>query len=562
MRSAFQSFTIRTRRHVPFCLLLVLALLCAGFSQAQEVQTFILETQMALNEKLPVSYYAGATEKISGVLLLQPGINAPGERHVSEPEWQDFARKHRLVIMGVGFKAVGVDTRTTGYYYPEQGSGPAMMQAIEAVCAKTGIPKQPVLVFGFSGGAHFGHRFALWKPEMVRAYAVYAAGWWEKPTAALKNIPGLVSWGSEDYRKTATGDFAREALRLGLPVISCEFSGLGHAVDGRVTRLVQTFFEQTLLMPQKNAKPWVGHAATRQVVAANAPAARQIKADERLVFVDAILAQAWLSASRSETKATPAAASAPARPVPSGTVKTIGKLKIFGDSEGAQGATWTYEATDAGVEYRLNGVLFKPKGTGPFPAVLISHGQGSTANVNSAKMAAEMVKWGLVCLAPNYTFAGGNLGDGAPGAGDWRRANPDDNLKRAGKCLDLLGTLGYVDMKRIAVHGHSMGGFLTVAIAGTFPERVKAASHTAGGEQPYNKNLSLKVRAPYSIHHSEDDKNVSIGCDERFEATLTRNQVPHEMHVYHGLLHRETATDPTVMERIHAWYAKQGIVGR
>lgn len=238
----------------------------------------------------------------------------------------------------------------------------------------------------------------------------------------------------------------------------------------------------------------------------------------------------------------------------------MAKFKVTGDPTSSAGATWTYESRDEGVDYKLNGMLFKPAGQGPFPAVLISHGQGATANLYGTKIGAEMVKWGLVCLAPNYTFAGQKRGEGAPGAADWHVCNATDNLKRVRKCLDILGALGYVDTKRVAVHGHSMGAFLTVAIAGAFPDEIRAASHTAGGDQSYNKELSTKVRAPYSIHHGDADTSVSITCDKRFEATLKQGKVEYEFHVYPGFAHRQTSTNELVLKRVRDWYAKHGVL--
>lgn len=44
----------------------------------------------------------------------------------------------------------------------------------------------------------------------------------------------------------------------------------------------------------------------------------------------------------------------------------------------------------------LKGILFKPAtGTGPFPAVVISHGKGGTARGDSANVARTRVGWGL-----------------------------------------------------------------------------------------------------------------------------------------------------------------------
>src|SRR5262245_54499663 len=73
-------------------------------------------------------------------------------------------------------------------------------------------------------------------------------------------------------------------------------------------------------------------------------------------------------------------------------------LTIQGDPASAQGASWTYIGTLAGVAYDLQGVLLKPQGAGPFPAVVISHGAGGNANAYSRGIAVEMVRWGLVCI--------------------------------------------------------------------------------------------------------------------------------------------------------------------
>ena len=47
---------------------------------------------------------------------------------------------------------------------------------------------------------------------------------------------------------------------------------------------------------------------------------------------------------------------------------------LTGDPAGPSGATWAYQATAGGVTYDLQGILFKPAGNGPFPAVIVSHG--------------------------------------------------------------------------------------------------------------------------------------------------------------------------------------------
>src|SRR5690242_13646156 len=61
---------------------------------------------------------------------------------------------------------------------------------------------------------------------------------------------------------------------------------------------------------------------------------------------------------------------------PSGTIPGF---TLSGDPASPSGATWKYQADAGGVHYDLEGILFKPQGSGPFPAVVISHGLGGNA---------------------------------------------------------------------------------------------------------------------------------------------------------------------------------------
>ena len=56
------------------------------------------------------------------------------------------------------------------------------------------------------------------------------------------------------------------------------------------------------------------------------------------------------------------------------------------------GTRWTYQDGQLSME----GVLLKPEGAGPFPAVLISHGMGGSAESFGMSKAREWVQWGWV----------------------------------------------------------------------------------------------------------------------------------------------------------------------
>lgn len=235
---------------------------------------------------------------------------------------------------------------------------------------------------------------------------------------------------------------------------------------------------------------------------------------------------------------------------------------LSGDPASAAGATWTYQATVAGITYDLQGILFKPSGAGPFPAVIISHGNGGNVSAYSKTIAQTMVGWGLVCIATNYTHAGG-VPIGAPGTAATPGASTA-NVQRALKLLDILTSLGYVDMDRVAAHGHSMGAFLTAALVGSDPGAFLVASHTAGGVRPDvvtgdaaaapTEAQVITIRTPYSIHHGDQDATVPLGYDQHLGSILTSQGVEHELFVYPGAGHADVPYDPLVLSRVHAWY--------
>jgi dienelactone hydrolase len=241
-------------------------------------------------------------------------------------------------------------------------------------------------------------------------------------------------------------------------------------------------------------------------------------------------------------------------------------LALQGDPESPQGATWTYRGTLSGTSYDLQGILFKPRGAGPFPAVILSHGAGGNANAYSRGVAADMVQWGLVSIATNYTHAGG-VPLGAPGSSNEPGAS-QANILRGHAVLEILRGLGYVDMTRVAAHGHSMGAFVTTALAGAYPFDFRVVSHTAGGVRPDTggaeaaaptDSQARSVRAPYQIHHGDADVVVPIAMDQRFVTLLQSGGVTHELHIYPGGSHEDVARNATVLSRVRAWYAAHGL---
>jgi dienelactone hydrolase len=232
-------------------------------------------------------------------------------------------------------------------------------------------------------------------------------------------------------------------------------------------------------------------------------------------------------------------------------------LTINGDPESAAGSTWTLIGTLEGKSVDLEGILLKPRGRGPFPAVVLSHPAGGSAQSYGRALGAVMRKWGLVCIATNYTHAHGV----ALGSMLEQGASPT-NTFRAHAVVRVLGGLGYVDVRRIAAHGHSMGAFVTTAFVAEYPGDVRVASHTAGGvvlDAIHVNGMpapsvaqARRIKTPYQWHHGLRDFAVPFLLDRQFDDVLN---APHEGHLYLRLTHASVAEDPEVLARIRSWYS-------
>ncbi len=241
-------------------------------------------------------------------------------------------------------------------------------------------------------------------------------------------------------------------------------------------------------------------------------------------------------------------------------------LVITGTPDSPSGATWTYNATIGSVVYDLKGLIYKPLGTGNFPAVIINHGTGGNTDVNgySDKVAKEMVTWGYVTIATNYCHMGTSMAFpcGSPGVctgmTDWGASS--NNFFRAMKVWDILASLTYVDTNCIATFGHSRGSFLTTGLAANYPDKFNCAGHTDGGvgipDQITMPTLVMAndVAIPYILHHGELSVQVPLINDNNLDSVLNQNSVLHEYHVYIGYYHNDMPHDTLVYSRTKTFF--------
>ncbi|MEW6307010.1 MAG: prolyl oligopeptidase family serine peptidase [Verrucomicrobiota bacterium] len=247
----------------------------------------------------------------------------------------------------------------------------------------------------------------------------------------------------------------------------------------------------------------------------------------------------------------------------------------------ANGERWTYR--DGG--FAMSGILLKPEGKGPFPAVLISHGLGGSAESFGLNKAREFVKWGFVCIAPNYTHNARGAGQRPPGApkdgtpqsspaakgpgrGQPQPASygaSEENIRRARTCLELVSKMPEVDAKRLVAYGHSMGGFVTIGLASASPDLLKAAAITGSGLAPRagfpapSVEAAEKVRTPFLILHGSVDPVVRPEQSASLKEVLDRNQVPNARRLFEGEGHPIDQTKrEEVFTRIKDWFTRHG----
>ncbi len=248
------------------------------------------------------------------------------------------------------------------------------------------------------------------------------------------------------------------------------------------------------------------------------------------------------------------------------------------------GERWTW---GTGVE-EVSGILVKPEGKGPFPAILISHGLGGSAESFGLKHAREFVKMGFVCIAPDYTHnaraaqamrEGRGHADGPPATGAGAGVPPgrsrpygdfgasDENLRRARLCIDALRAMPEVDPKRIAAFGHSMGGFVTIGLAASATNLLAAAAITGSGIAPQegyaapSAAATQRIRTPFLMIHGANDTTVRPAQSESLKAILDRNGVPNERRVFPGEAHNlDRTVQAEVYGAIRAWFARNGVL--
>jgi predicted esterase len=222
--------------------LFILCLLTIGLGEAQDAGEIVVNTKSDDHPKVVFVYLVSHGDiPANQILLLIPGYNGSGP-HMLTPQWKDFADKYHLILLAPTFTTNPEELmKHHGYYYPDQWSGEATVKALAELGRRENVATGKILIFGFSAGAHFAHRFALWKPDRVKAFVAYSAAWWDDPTEQLATVPALIMCGEADPRYDATWEFMTKANALNLPWVWRAYSGTGHQMIPAVQKMAEVF---------------------------------------------------------------------------------------------------------------------------------------------------------------------------------------------------------------------------------------------------------------------------------------------------------------------------------
>jgi carboxymethylenebutenolidase len=206
----------------------------------------------------------------------------------------------------------------------------------------------------------------------------------------------------------------------------------------------------------------------------------------------------------------------------------------------------------------LRALMWRPAGRGPFPAVLLNHGNGgSQGDPSRLQEGARMVgqsfaRHGYVFLylfrrgvgpsASQGTSAGELMSNELAAHGQAARNALQMRLLEGGDMSDALSGLAFlralpeVDPRKISVVGHSFGGSLTLLMAEREPD-LRAVVVFSGASWDHSPELQERlltaagrIAAPVFFLHAANDYSLSPG--KALDARREQLGKPHRLKIY------------------------------
>ncbi|HEX7604113.1 MAG TPA: dienelactone hydrolase family protein [Polyangiaceae bacterium] len=229
--------------------------------------------------------------------------------------------------------------------------------------------------------------------------------------------------------------------------------------------------------------------------------------------------------------------------------------------------TVTIETRDG----RCEASVLRPEGAGPWPAVLFFM-DGIGIRPALFEMGERLAAHGYYVLLPDLLYRAGPYV-----APDPRTVFADPvarqawiskyiaTVSQANARSDVEAFLSYLSAQpevrqpKVGTTGYCMGGSLSLATAGNFPERVVAAASYHGGrlatDAPDSPHLlAPRMKARVYVAGAVEDAGFPDDMKARLDDALTRAGVDHTVETYEGARHgwvpKDTPVhDPAAAER-------------
>jgi carboxymethylenebutenolidase len=214
--------------------------------------------------------------------------------------------------------------------------------------------------------------------------------------------------------------------------------------------------------------------------------------------------------------------------------------------------------------------VYRPGGSGPWPAVLVFM-DGLGIRPAMLEIGERLAKSGYFVLLPDLFYRSGPYEPMDPAAvfSDpekrkvlmekfFAHATPANIMSDTRAFLDYLAAQPDVKPGGIGTTGYCMGGLMSLAAAGTYPDRIVAAASYHGGrlatDAPDSPHLlAPKMKARIYVAGAIEDQSFPDEMKARLEAALTKAGVDHTIETYpakHGWVLRDTPVhDATAAER-------------
>jgi len=197
---------------------------------------------------------------------------------------------------------------------------------------------------------------------------------------------------------------------------------------------------------------------------------------------------------------------------------------------------------DIGFFTGLSNTVFKPKGDGPFPAVVLVHTCGGTKDAHMRSHAQELLARGFVVLVQD-SFNPRGRPDCGPNN---RNAFPSMlGVKDAYDALDHLAQFPFVDKARIYEAGYSWGGFVASFLASSAVAealgarnrfRATIAHYSPCKFRNYDIVLPSIDRPVLMLLGERDDETPPASCFPALEELQAAGKPVH-WHVFPGATH-------------------------